>query len=272
MDKIPPLVFHADWFDIIEDLPQEQQLEVYRAIMLYAFRGEKSINSFARATTALMRKFIDSDRSKYEKAIQQRKEAIRKRWEKQKKSNTTEYDRTESNTTEYNTITITTNQDHNQDHNQDQQKEIDKSNSSATSISRTGANAAAPPEEDNSFRKKIAELKTNVIMLEQMAMKFHITTNDVCQRLDEFREDMELRGLQVRNPQSLFVTWLGNKMYGSKPKSRSSEPGLGIGEFRNSKGQRTYESSGVIVPDNAPPRPSAAHWWSEASRLWEKQI
>ena len=100
MDKIPPLVFHADWFDIIEDLPQGQQLDVYRAIMLYAFRGEKPTNPFARAATALMRKFIDTDRAKYEKAVLQRKEAIRKRWEKQKKSNTDEYDRIKSNTDE----------------------------------------------------------------------------------------------------------------------------------------------------------------------------
>ena len=54
--------------------------------------------------------------------------------------------------------------------------------------------------------------------------------------------------------------------------STPNEHGFGVGEFRNSKGQRTYASSGVIVPDSAPPRPSVAHWWSEASNRWEKQI
>ncbi|MCF0187921.1 MAG: DUF4373 domain-containing protein [Bacteroidaceae bacterium] len=45
---------------------------------------------------------------------------------------------------------------------------------------------------------------------------------------------------------------------------------LGVGEFIDSQGRRTYGTSGQIVPADAPPRPTAAHWWSEASRQWEK--
>lgn len=47
--------------------------------------------------------------------------------------------------------------------------------------------------------------------------------------------------------------------------------GLGVGEYRNQKG-RTYGMSGVIVPDDAPPRPSEAHYWSETTSQWEKSI
>lgn len=104
-------------------------------------------------------------------------------------------------------------------------------------------------------------------------MKFHVTTDEVCRQLDEFCDEMELRGRQVNSPQGLFVTWLGDRKYGSKPKAPSqTEPGLGIGEFRNGKGQRTYGTGGVIVPESAPPRPSEAHWWSDSSKLWEKTI
>ena len=256
MDKIPPLVFHADWFDIIEDLPQEQQLEIYRAIMLYAFRGEKSSNPLVRGTIALMVKFIDQDRVKYEKAIKQRKEAIRKRWEKHKKANTDEYDRINPNTTEYNTITNT---------NTSPTKVVDVDNINS---SRPCASAVAAVN----LRNKIAELKDSELWLEQMAMKFHATTDEVRQQLDTFCEDMELRGRLVTNPQSLFVTWLSGKKYGAKPKAEGTEPGLGIGEYRNSKGERTYGTSGIIVPESAPPRPSAAHWWSKTSERWEKMI
>lgn len=57
-------------------------------------------------------------------------------------------------------------------------------------------------------------------------------------------------------------------------RDRSSQPqqgaqSLGVGEFINSKGIRTYGKSGQPVPQDAPPRPSEAHWWSETSNRWE---
>jgi hypothetical protein len=47
---------------------------------------------------------------------------------------------------------------------------------------------------------------------------------------------------------------------------------LGVGETIRPDGKRTYGTSGVIVPATAPARPSAAHWWSEATQSWEKTI
>lgn len=47
---------------------------------------------------------------------------------------------------------------------------------------------------------------------------------------------------------------------------------LGVGEFINSKGIRTYGTSGQPVPPQAPPRPSEAHYWSETTNQWEKTI
>ena len=47
---------------------------------------------------------------------------------------------------------------------------------------------------------------------------------------------------------------------------------LGVGEFINSKGIRTYVTSGQPVPPQAPPRPSEAHYWSETTNQWEKTI
>ena len=47
---------------------------------------------------------------------------------------------------------------------------------------------------------------------------------------------------------------------------------LCVGEFINSKGIRTYGTSGQPVPPQAPPRPSEAHYWSETTNQWEKTI
>lgn len=274
------IVFYKDWWEAISSLPEDKQPEAIRAVMDYAFKGIEPEDTMLRFATAQIRMFIDRDRTKYEKAVQQRRDAIRKRWEKakankKKEPNTTEYDRIQKNTEKCKSIRPNTteyyneNENENGNENDNEQKEIDKSiPSAAINLSRTGATAAAASD----FRVKIAELKSNAIWLEQMAMKFHTTSDEVCRQLEDFREDMELRGRHVSSPQGLFVTWLGGKMYGSKPGNASSEPGLGVGEFRNSRGQRTYGTSGVAVPESAPPRPSAAHWWSDTSRMWEKAI
>lgn len=47
---------------------------------------------------------------------------------------------------------------------------------------------------------------------------------------------------------------------------------LGVGEFINGKGIRTYGTSGQPVPQDAPPRPSDAHYWSDNSKRWEKTL
>lgn len=47
---------------------------------------------------------------------------------------------------------------------------------------------------------------------------------------------------------------------------------LGVGEFINKQGIRTYGTSGQRVPQDAAPRPSEAHYWSDTTQRWEKTI
>lgn len=129
---------------------------------------------------------------------------------------------------------------------------------------RASAEAAAALE----LKEKIAELKGKQIWMDQVTAKFHITPEAVCRRLDEFHEDMELRGRQVSNPQSLFVTWLTEQQRGRQSGPTPSEPGLGPGEWRDEQGRRRFDKSSVIVPEWAPPRPSKEYYWHEPSQYW----
>lgn len=43
---------------------------------------------------------------------------------------------------------------------------------------------------------------------------------------------------------------------------------LGVGEYLNADGQRTYGKSGIIVPAEAPPRPTKNHLWSIHDKAW----
>lgn len=65
------------------------------------------------------------------------------------------------------------------------------------------------------------------------------------------------------------------RTWASRDRAQSPVQGtqsLGVGEFINSKGIRTYGTSGQPVPQDAPPRPSEAHYWSETTKRWEKTI
>lgn len=270
MEKIPPLVFHADWFDIIEDLPQEQQLEAYRAIMLYAFKGEKSSHPIAMAATALMRRFIDADRSKYADICKKRKEAIQRRWKAQKNtSDTNVYNSIQKNTSDTNTNTNTNNQD--QDYNQDQyQKQRNINIPLQTNNKRVRECLYVSP----SLNDQIAECKVSQIWKDGIRKKFHLKDDaEVDALLDDFAVDMVCQETEVRNAKKFFMTWLSERQQKKRDSSRNNrESGLGVGEWRDDKGRRRYAKSDVIVPESASPRPSAAHWWSNASKQWEKQI
>ena len=47
---------------------------------------------------------------------------------------------------------------------------------------------------------------------------------------------------------------------------------LGVEEWINESGNRTYGKSGVIVPNEAPPRPSRKHIWSIHDKVWRVNL
>lgn len=113
--------------------------------------------------------------------------------------------------------------------------------------------------------------------LEVLQMQLHLTLDEIKRMAQEIVNEWKLTGQTHTDytdaSRHLISTLRKKKQWGKTADSQlPSEPGLGIGEFRNSKGQRTYASSGVIVPDSAPPRPSAAHYWNETSGYWENMI
>lgn len=66
---------------------------------------------------------------------------------------------------------------------------------------------------------------------------------------------------------SMANNWDG--LFALKQNEQGNNARLGIGEFLNTNGNRTYGTSGVIVPNDAPPRPSTQHIWSKIEQLWK---
>lgn len=69
------LIIHRDWWEAINGLPTDLQLDAYRSICEYAFEGKEPENPIISAVTTLMRSAIDNERAKVETIREKRKRA-----------------------------------------------------------------------------------------------------------------------------------------------------------------------------------------------------
>ena len=73
----------------------------------------------------------------------------------------------------------------------------------------------------------------------------------------------------MKDWQATIRTWVARDR---KKTPQQDAQSLGVGEYINGNGIRTYGMSGQAVPQDAPPRPSENHWWNDASGKWEKML
>lgn len=100
----------------------------------------------------------------------------------------------------------------------------------------------------------------------------YIVTNNLSVDPDIFFDYYESRGWKsgnadIYNWQALVRTWVNRSQ-----QQNNKDPELGVGEYYDSDGNRRYDSSEVIIPTSAPPRPSKKHWWNEITTQWESLI
>lgn len=72
------VIFYRDWWNAMNAMPQELQLEVYRSVFAYAFEGETPSNPLVAAFTVLMRSAIDRNEGKWNDVREKRRVAGRK--------------------------------------------------------------------------------------------------------------------------------------------------------------------------------------------------
>lgn len=82
------LIIYRDWWEAINGLPTNLQLDAYRSICEYAFEGKEPENPIISAVTTLMRSAIDRDTARWNDVREKRREAgrrgLEKRWGKTK--------------------------------------------------------------------------------------------------------------------------------------------------------------------------------------------
>lgn len=91
-------------------------------------------------------------------------------------------------------------------------------------------------------------------------------------KADEFFNYYQSTGWKSHNTpivnwEALAQTWV-NRERAKNP--NLGNPELGVGEYRDSHGRRTYENSGIVVPESATPRPGKEYWWNHVSNQWDK--
>ncbi len=117
----------------------------------------------------------------------------------------------------------------------------------------------------------------NKATLETLAMQLQMTVDQMQatakEIVDEWKLTERTQHTTYNDASRHLISTLRKRKQWGKPTdaAKPKEPGLGVGEYRNAKGQRTYNGS-TVVPESAPPRPSAGHWWSAASNAWCNQI
>lgn len=93
------IVIHRDWLIPTDEMSDAEYRAYMDAIFSYAFEGRRSETGEHRPLLRLVFKHIDDYEAKYDRAIQQRREAVKKRWEKYREkcgevtNDTTVYDR-----------------------------------------------------------------------------------------------------------------------------------------------------------------------------------
>lgn len=104
--------FKFEWYEALKDCEPSIRLEIFDAIMEYAFNGKiPELSQLAGMAFKFIKKDIDENMRKYQELCKKRKEAINKRWHGH--SNTNEYNCIQMNTSEYKSIQTHTNDTNN---------------------------------------------------------------------------------------------------------------------------------------------------------------
>lgn len=110
------IVIHKDWLIPTDEMSDAEYREYMEAIFAYAFEGTRPEDRSLRMLLRLVFQHIDNYEAKYDKSVQQRKEAAQKRWERYRKEHglddtddATAYDtiRDNANDTYTDTVTVT---------------------------------------------------------------------------------------------------------------------------------------------------------------------
>lgn len=300
-------VFYGSWYRALSRFPADMQNAIYNAVFRYALYGEKVSDSedcAVRVAFELIRENIDMAQAEYDAKSRKRSGAAQKRWSKAKGDS---MDEAQSLTSKKSTTSTTTESEPEAEAAETEEnaaedeaaetkttsttdaaeEDTEASENDKKDASEKGGDAAEP--EENAKRDLTAQQVLSEFLchrraeqLEGLANELGVTRQtletmalDVANewRMTDMLHDSYTSGARhlvntIRKKLSVNNNKSGKPTPGSRVGGSGTQPKLGVGEYINERGERTYGRSGVVVPPNAPPRPSNGHWWHDISEAW----
>lgn len=266
------IVIHRDWLIPTDEMSDAEYREYLDAIFAYAFEGKRPEDRSLRMLLRLVFQHIDNYEAKYDKSIQQRKEAVKKRWERYRREHgldsstddTTVCDPIRDNTGDTDTDTVT------------------------GTVTGTGVPVELGTENKektpNGVKKKVAAATAAPVAPTPESKAKRFTRPSVeevrayCEErgngvsAEAFVDFYESKGWKVGNSpmkdwRAAVRTWEKRDGRGARKTADGAAVNLGEGEWIDSLGTRRY-GTGKPVPMSAPPRPGADYYWSKESNSW----
>jgi len=245
MDGVANILFYRDWWEVAKELQDEARLSLLDGIFAYVFDGVKP----ADPMTALICRTIDRDKAKHQEVSEKRRAAAQKKWQKTKDANADfAMQKMQMQILHYDNINnsellSTSNEVSNNDEEKDKKRKIN-------------------------FSKKEKETPAKFIppTVEEVADYCRQRNNGI--DAEAFVAFYESKGWMVGNNkmkrwQSAVITW--EKRH---PENKQDKR-LGVDEWIEPDGRRTYGSGRASVPMEAPPRPSKYHRWIPSLNAWD---
>lgn len=266
------IVIHRDWLIPTEEMDNKEYRAYMDAIFAYAFEGKRPEDRQLRLLLRLVFQHIDNYEAKYEKSVQQRKDAVKKRWERYRKEQ--ELDVSTEDTTVCDHIRYNT------------------GDTITDTVTVTGTGTGVPVElgtrkekTTNVVTKKVAPKSGAPIasISDSKAKRFsrpsveevmaYCSERGNAVNAESFVDFYESKGWKVGNSpmkdwRAAIRTWEKREGRGARRTSNQTIGAtLGVDEWIDEHGNRLY-GSGKSVPMSAPPRPGADYYWSRESNSW----
>ena len=299
------ILFYKNWWETIKTLPKEKQFETVMAIMDYAFNDVMPADAMVSFATAFIREKLDRDTSRYNAICEKRKEggkrgglaSATKRKLSKTVATSSEQEATRAKETEqeatvatgakqmvangsktYQTEASSTYNDNDNDN--DNENENEKINNKLYLQQQDKSCYLCEAQEDDVADDVVEEIlvekffaNNNQASLETLSGGMGCDTETLRAWSESIVAEWKLKGVthdDYNSAAAHLINVLRRKI--NDPNERRRNPkiarkGPGVGEWLDNKGRRRYADSDVVVPDNAPPRPSDKHYWSAGK--WE---
>ena len=264
-------VFYRSFYEAIKDLPRDVQGEIYTAIMEYGLYGNETeqLKPIARSVFTLIKPVIDSNYVRYEngkaggapKGVCNNPNGRRGK----SKEQTENKPRTNQEQTE-NKPYVDVDVDVDDDVEKEKEK-LEKENPISSDKPKT-------KQYDLSFAaEEFVEVFTEWLEYKRARRESYNTPMGLKKCYSHL---LNLSGNDVGKAKLIVEQSIANNYAGlfelkgdfAKQAQQRVRANLGVGEFINKQGKRTYGTGRYIIPDDAPPRPSDRHYWSQTTGQW----